>query len=333
MSLATQRPNYVLIWIGIVMLTFSVMGQWLLDSGFTTPAGLVGSTRSSMDYEDSSILPGHATTATNPASSTALSAEDLFDQMIPLYEEEVSWDGFSLANQEVSIEPAKWTLFPAEAVELDPEALDRSAQGDQIQGLVPEQLPPAEPRQQLHRNKLLTTPDSDLSRRQKAKERFQDDGQYNSSIRNRGLGRSGKQRSGSDRLILVKSKFTQRGHGKIAVRFFLNQPMASQKALDRIQGLDEESSQLALIAEAYLEAMREVILEDDSEGDDANSEELSQKMMALKNLAQMKSKIRERLHQHPGGIELLAELSPEQLEALLQKLSAQDPRFRALVNS
>lgn len=331
MSLAPQRPNYVLLWIGIVMLTFSVVGQWLLGSGFSTPADLVGSPRSSMDYEDPSILPVHGTT--DLPLSKALSAEDIFDQMVPLRAEEVFLDGFSLANQEVSIEPAKWLLFPAETVELDPEASDLSGQGDQVQGLVSEQLPPAEPQQQLHRSKLRPTLDSGLSRRQKAKERFQDDGQYNSSFRNQGLGRSGKQRAGSDRLIVVKSQFTQRAHGKIAVRFFLNQP----KALNRIQDLDKENSQLALMAEAYLEAMREAILEDDSEGDsegdDANSEELSQKKMALKNLALMESKIHERLHQRPGGIELLAELSPKQLEALLQKLSAQDPRFRALVNS
>ncbi|MDA0666179.1 MAG: hypothetical protein O3A95_01190 [Planctomycetota bacterium] len=333
MSLAPQRPNYVLIWIGIVMFTFSMVGNWVLDSSSSKTSNIIGSTRSNMDYEDSALLPVHGNMVSNPPYSTALAAEDTFDQMVPLFEEEISLKENSLANQEIPLGPLEWTLLPIEAVELEQEAAERTEQEDRNPGLVSEKLPSAEPQGQLHSYRVRQTQDSALNQRQKTTDRFQNQTQYDSTSRNLGLAGKGKPKLGSDRSILVKSVFTPRDHGKIAVRFFLEHPAASGQALDRLPGLGEESTRLALMAETYFAAMEEVILEDDSAENDADSEELRHKRIALKRLAEMKSKIRERLQQRLGGIELLAELSPEQLEALLQKLSAQDPRFRALVNS
>lgn len=337
MSLAPQRPNYVLVWIGIIMLTFSMVGQWFLAPGSNSPADFVGSTRSSLDFEDSANLPIPQNLAGNTSPLRALVAEDSFDQMVPLHGEEISFDEISFANQEDFLGPDTIHLFPKEAVDFNTEPAKSPESGELSQGLIPE-IPSVEDMpEQLHSFRNLPLQESNLSRKQKAKRRYQDNnqgqGNYNSSFENRGLGRSSEQRTQSDRIVLVKTKIISSGGGKVAVSFLLNHPKASGQFLDRLQKLDGEDSKLAQMAETYLAAMEEVIREDASDQADYDSKLHAKKKLALKRLAQMKAKVRENLRQRPGGIELLAELSPSQLEALLQKLSAQNPKFRALVNS
>ena len=333
MSLTTQRPNYVLVWIGIVMLTFSLVGQSFLDSGPVASPNSADFARFSKSKKD--VANGFSSTASGSslASAAAIAGEDAFDQLVPLRGEEIALEGISLTNHEISMGPEVWSPFSAEAVELE---LGGSKTGDPngiYQGIISEGTHSNEPQKQLHAFNVRQVQESRLSRKQKAQNGSQGNGQYNSTAKGSSLkGLNRKKKGDSGPLVVVKSKFTSKPNGRVAVRFFLKHPNASDQAKNRVENLSEaENTRLARLAESYLAAMEEVVVNDHSNDDDL--EQQAHKQLALQRIAQMKSKIREHIRQRPGGIELLAELSPNQLEALMQKLSAQNPKFRALVSS
>jgi len=335
MSLPTQRPNYVLVWIGIVMLTFSMAGNWILDSSGQAATNLVDSTRSTLDYEDSAILPGASTSMQNLMATDALAKEDAFDQMIPLRQDESLVDGIPLAQHDQDYGPTVWQPFQMESVKEGPEPGKDSEQGIVTLRLAPEESALSQPEQDFHAFK----PKRKLSRKQKAAAGWEQNGQYNSEWKGDHFGHASKSGKGGKgrgtRSILVKSSFTPKGPGRIAVRFFLGQEGNQERLQNRLELLqDGESARLAHLAEQYLNVLEEVLSEDQDDANGAAGRDSSKlRKQELGRLAQMKSKLRERLMQRPGGIELVAELSPSQLEALLQKLSAQNPKFRALVSS
>lgn len=334
MSLTPQRPNYVLIWIGIVMLTFSMAGNWILDSSARPTSNLVGSTRSSLDYEDSAILPKGFSNHVDLLSADPLAVEDVFDQMVPLRDDEYFVEELSLAKQENILEPGAWQPFPMETVSEASKPFEDSPQEAIALGIKPQDSVSSQPEQQLH----AFQQERGLSRKQKTAARWIENDQYNSSWKGDQHGRAGKSgKNGKGRMgrsILVKSSFTPKGHGRIAVRFFLGNPERMGFPHNRLAMLQGEGNErLAQLTEEYLEAMEEVLREDLDTDPDSGQDAEVRNRTELQRLGQMKAKLRERLMQRPGGIELIAELSPKQLEALFQKLSAQNPKFRALVSS
>ncbi|MFK5955853.1 MAG: hypothetical protein QM477_05340 [Planctomycetota bacterium] len=330
MSLPSQRPNYVLVWIGIVMLTFSMAGNWLLESPSFPSTNLADSARLSIVYEDSAFLPPVDSAQEDLVPKIPQEVENVFDQQIPVRRDEYFLKDQTLAKHEVDLGPPIWETGRL-SLDSQPELLEITINDAVIprKGISPvhDGLGLGEEQWQSFRSKALpaTAP---RNRKQKAADAW-DQGQYNSSWSNRkGFANRGKKGAGKNREIFIQTHFRPAPNGRIAASFFLARPHI-QGRIEFLQG--NQDAMLAQRAEQYLDALEAVIRESQENASEQGAQ--SQKREQLEQIRQMKAKLLEHLRQRPGGIELVAELSQIQLEAFMQKLSAQNPRFRALLKS
>jgi len=312
------------------MLTFSMAGNWLLESPSSPSTNLADSARLSIVYEDSAFLP-----LVDPAQGELVrkapqEIENVFDQQIPVRRDKDFLKDQALAKHESILGPPTWKTGKL-SLDSQPEILEISTNDAAIpiKGIsaVQDGLLSGEEQWQSFRSKALPA-SAPRNRKQKAADAW-DQGQYNSSWSDRkGFANRGKKGAGKNREIFIQTHFRPAPNGRIAASFFLTRSHG-QGLIDFLQG--DKDTMLAQRAEQYLEALESVISESQENASEQGAE--SRKREQLEQIRQLKAKLLEQLRQHPGGIELVAELSQKQLEALMQKLSAQNPRFRALLKS
>ena len=314
------------------MLTFSVVGNWLLgpsvvrsrDSGdFATQSRLLKDSANSI--LGGPALPG----LENPRP---IFLDQAFDQVIPLKEPGSHHIESILA--EAGLLPETTLVIPQVAGPGDvseaghgPIPAENTVEGI---GLVQNEEETGVERQPEHHSFQEAT----YRKRKKATKtsHWRDSGQYHATHggggsdfgaaarKLKGLGK------GKGKEILVRTTLMPLAKDRILVRFSLQNPeWESEKILDRIKGHRSEAEQrLAARSRDLLQSLEEVLDEEPSEEEDRDREKRAK-------FQRMKAKLATHLQQRPGGLELMAELSPAQLEALLKKLSARNPGLRALI--
>lgn len=333
MSLSPQRPNFILIWIGIIMLTFSVAGDWMFGPKVlrTTDSGDFATRTEAFEDSANGIL--GSLDLPGLAEPMPVYLEQAYDQSVPLVETR-PWDAErSLAEAGILTEPAERISEeqPQESSTLKTAPLPPATEFAGESGLVqPEKDPGVDPVPQHH-----SFQEAALRKRQKGmKSRpWSEHGQYNlvhggSGSHASAVARKVKEiadRSGKE--VLIRTTVIPIAKDRLMVRFGLENPEWVGQAKDKLSERPEIAERLLAKRSKDLLASMEEVLEEQPTADEEAERKKREK------LKRMKAKLTTHLGQRPGGLELVAELSPAQLEALMKKLSARNPRLRALMDA
>ncbi|MHC4380004.1 MAG: hypothetical protein ACYSU1_02805 [Planctomycetota bacterium] len=326
MSLAPQRPNFVLIWIGVVMLTFSLAGKWILlepkgakKQMITSDLAEAGEPAINQASPTSGLLSGSLNAARSSGHDFPEATTDpQMDEILP--------EGWDFAGVEDFVRP-----------EGIPEVLDeilnptsQDAEKEEILGtaLLPEPHGTQPDIQEVH-HALLPV---ESSSKKTKKSHLVDSGKLDSRWRGGRYGRQGGARmgggGGKGQDVLVRTTVEQSGKGRLLVRFYLTNPEGAYDNLADLIGRNEGAdAQMLRHANEILFSMEQAVGETDEPADSENDADRAER----KRLKNMQKKLVQHLSQRPGGVELVAELSPAQLDALMHKLSARSPKLRALM--
>ena len=318
MSLAPQRPNFVLIWIGIVMLTFSVGGKWLLDLASGISSTAENQARLYLDTEDFSILPDFPLPSTGDLALLPAPMEAVFDQLVPLREDPTLPDDLlaGLKGHEESV--LAGVLAAKSSAKVTPEAAEETLDPGLVHPIEEDQ-PEQQKFHALHLAQTLQGERHDGNARSST--------EWHPSRGGNDAGRlavAARKAKGSGKDVVVKTTLVPLAKGRVSIHFLLTHAQSLKPNQGRVEGLLSErrdlDPHLALRAAEILHALEEVV-----EADESSLEEERER------IRRMQKKLLQYLQQRPGGVELMAELSPRQLEQLLQKLSVRNPEFRALL--
>jgi len=318
MSLAPQRPNFVLVWIGIILLTFSFISNFL----------------GSPSNEETSALDGRI----------GLSGIDIFDHPANLPAEFNSDTAFRAAvASSLSTEPAEVDFhpIPGEATNsLAAEATQEIEGAEQIEFedelLVPAEEPgalsttggsalPEQPDSAPNNHSLRSSTASNQSSGNSSGN--SSGGSYQSGFGGSNLAHAGgalRRAIKSDPSVEVVTKIAKGSskRGTLIVSFMLKHPVAAERLQGQAQGL-EMSPKVAAKARQYMKSMAAASLEEEVETEGEHSSEASGQSRARKrDLIRM-------LRLHPGGIEIIAEMTPAHIRELANKLDARSQRPRA----
>ena len=326
MSLAPQRPNFVLVWIGIILLTFSLISNFLATAETTADSTASGRTEAarSLLLEDHQILPAFFNPGTALAEKATLEQREkqLAPYSLPFetdFEAPLAKDGESSAKMEK-------VHFPVEL--LEPAATEDLRSAEQ-QG-VGTKLPVSETtNHSLHQNS---------SARSNSAQGFAGTASgggtlqstYGGSDRNLSEGqqslRDALETSGPG--VRVKAQIVKASkQNTVIVRFLVSHPNAAQNLKNGLEGR-EISPKVMAMAREYMHAVQDTDQEL-SEEEDLDSEGSTENQHF--DGSRRRELIR-KLRQRQGGLEIIAEMTPAQLRELANKLDARSHKLRALVN-
>lgn len=326
MSLAPQRPNFVLVWIGIILLTFSLISNFLAksatDADFTA-GGRAGVARS-LILEDSRPLPNFFTPESRLAEEASFEPQE--SQLEPFslpFENQIL---APLAKDDISSTLEESVVFPVELLEPAVEEKLRSADRVGVGTKLPS---PASSNHSLEQNTTSRFNESSLVDGSSSGSGDSLKSTYGGSGRNLNLGqqrlRKALETSGPG--VAVKAKLMKASNrNTVIVSFFVSHPNATEKLQSRLRGR-ELSPKVIAMAREYMRAVAETHRSESEE--DFELEEDAQN--ELEESALRRELIR-KLRQRPGGIEIIAEMTPAQLRELANKLDARSHKLRALVN-
>lgn len=323
MSLSPQRPNYVLIWIGVVMLTFSLAGKWLM-------------------------LEPKGATVRFSTSDVAEAGGPFFDEVTGAMDSRIYPDGTRVADltalppspavlSEDEAPPIDWDFAGAETLLVDEhglpltpeelERLEREAQAEVAEIGSSSLVDPhgTQPDAQSVHHAFNHVESEGPSKRSKAKNRLRDSGKLEAFwAGGRGLGAKGfRRRPSPPDGVGVRTTITPMAKDRLLVRFHLHglqgpqQDLADRLAEER-QDLDP---QMLRRASELLSALDSVVDPEQAEDEDQADADRRERL----RLERMQGRLVQHLKQRPGGVELVAELSPDQLRSLLHKIQRTKP--------
>jgi hypothetical protein len=329
MSLAPQRPNFVLVWIGIILLTFSLISNFLAKpatNADSTAGGRAGVARS-LVLEEESPLPGFQNAES--ALTQKVNSEQRNEQLIPFSLPFVNEVQSPLAKDGMATTLEDRVDFPVELLEpaVRFEEQLRSAEGVGIGGSVPTPV---------SSNHSLQSPTSHKG------SQSHDGAGANSGVAGSlkstygGFGRDLQLGKHGLRGVLdthgpgvaVKTKLVKSSnHNTVIVSFFVSHPNASDKLQNHLEGRSLNPKIVAMARE-YMQAVQDT-QESESE-EDLETQENSQN--EFEDAPSLRRELMLKLRQLPGGLEIIAEMTPAQLRELANKLDARSQKLRALVN-
>ena len=325
MSLAPQRPNFVLVWIGVILLTFSLLSNFLAESSAgadSTAGGRAGVTHN-LILEDFRPLPRFFSPAS--ALEENASTEPQENQLAPYSRPFREGLDAPFASQPESIGMEEGVDFPVEL--LEPAAGEELRLAESIGGGV--QQPRSDSSNHALRQESSTRANElgpvagASSGAGSLKATYGGSG----SDRNRGLHslRAALETSGPG--VSVKAKVLKTSNrNTVLVSFFVSHPNAEENLKSRLDGR-EISPKVKAMAREYMKAVQDTEPEDSE--DDIESEEDSQEEFDRSSL---RRELIRKLRQRPGGLEIIAEMTPAQLRELANKLDARSAKLRALMN-
>jgi hypothetical protein len=329
MSLAPQRPNFVLVWIGIVLLTFSFISNFLAggsDNESSTADGRA-TLGDHLVLEDASTLPGLGFTSSTEADAVAAPALFEMDKSDPRvldddHDTPLADNGSADAttgDQDVE--------FPLELKEVA-EQPELEAEETAIGGLTP--VAPMHS-QGVQTKAVEPASERGVNRAGKPSVRRGKTFQATYGGPNAQMGRSlAKTAKGFDKPglgIQVKTKLTESGHsGTVIVSFLLSHPQTGQNLRDRLD-TQEIDPKIRAAARALIRDVQQA----DQDAVDAEAEEDREEDLADSEAASERRDLLRMLRLHPGAIEIIAELTPAQLQELANKFGARSQKLRALV--
>lgn len=331
MSFAPQRPNFVLVWIGIVLLTFSFLSNFLAGGG-----GIKGSSAEGRVHRAGDIVVNDSLTLPALSDAAEVIAEEsgfrIVSDPLAMEPHELNGDFFPpLADQEqadFTVDGLELPLdFPLEVLEeAQEEDLPAVVKGVGIHE--PEgssgpnhALRPAvgNPASSVTVSEASTTA-SNSSRQDSM---FGGYGSHLSSA-------AGKAKRNQDRPQFgknVKARILSSNRsGTVVVSFLLDHPDGKNRVRKQLQDR-ELNPRLVAQARDFVQAMDEV---EDEVQDEQAAEDQRTKLDRIDN--DRRRELMRMLRLHPGGVEIIAEMTPQQLRALANKLDARSPKLRALVN-
>jgi len=322
MSLAPQRPNFVLVWIGIILLTFSFLSNFFAGAsskGDNLAIGWSGKSEKLISAPDATLpIFFSPTTDLLDSAELSLSGEvtpldflsDFGNRDIPLAKQAVS----PPQDTESLIFPVE-LLEPAVAQELDAAVATKSLP-----------LPPSTPVQN-HALRHFAGAGVGSSGSGNHAPSAPQSQQANFSGTNLSLHElNGKlqglaQEGGSGVRIKAKLESVEQSN-TVLVRFFLSQPRATAP-LTELRSAAKINPELLTEAKKYMRVVLEATAEELET--DPNSEPEMTKAILRRDLIRL-------LRLHPGGLEIIAEMTPAQLRELAYKLDARSQGLRALGN-
>jgi hypothetical protein len=333
MSFAPQRPNFVLVWIGIVLLTFSFLSNFLAGGGGikgSPPEGRMGRTS---DYvvDDTLTLPAlsGSTKVIAEESGFRLVSDplaldphqfegDLYPPLADQQQSDFSQDGLDLPLE-----------FPVELLEGAKESVPPAV----VRGVGIDEQPEASgPNHAVRPAVHRAGPHVQATTATANTEGSQQNSMYggNRSHLSSAAGKASKNQDHPDFGANVKARvLASNQRGMVLVSFMLNNP-DGQNLLRNQFNSGQVDPKLLAKARNLVQAVHEVdeeLAEDDSEqaADQERTKQERVDNMRRRELTRM-------LRLHPGGIEIIAEMTPKQLRALANKLDARSPKLRALLN-
>lgn len=334
MSLAPQRPNFVLVWIGIVLLTFSFLSNFLAGSSGikgSPSEGRIGRAGSTV-IDDSMTLLGLSDTAKVIAEESgfrlvsdplALEPHELVGDFNPPLADQHQTD-FSADGREAPLD------FPLELLEEAEEGELSAAVGGVEFNKQPETSGPNHALRPAVGNTNFKVKAAEAaatnSNRSHQNSMYGGAGHFLAS----GLGKAAKGKDGPKFGANVRARIVGSGQsGTILVSFLINNPDGSALLHNKL-GRRNVDPRLVAQARNLVEAVEEV--EEELEEDD-DQQEARRKQGILERVDNMRRReLTRMLRLHPGGLEIIAEMTPEQLRALANKLDARSPKLRALMN-
>ncbi len=291
------------------MLFFSFAGNWILGpANPSEPA----SNQAHVRLEFSDTLPmsiaGHGVL---DSALRPVAFHEGFDALVPIdvAPQSTQVNAPWVAAQKESTAPSPTTPLPMQTppvVDLLPAALYLTPLQAEDPALAPT------PHQALKPSKK--------GRKGLAKERVQAGNQHwNSSWDGPRHGQTSKQSKGGKpgKGIVVRTTMRPIGNNRVVVRLFLNHLPSLVENKDLRQKM-RANEVLAQKAQEVLSDLREVVAVDDQ----ASAEEKEMAAQQERQWQGLRQHLLQSLRQRPGGLELMAELTPKQVEELLQKLNA-----------
>lgn len=311
------------------MLTFSLAGKWMMEE----PAG------AKKHLITSDIAEAGKPFFSNPSGSKGLLSGNITPpgstfQNLP----ETSSDSRGL-----EILPEVWDLAGTEdftRTEGIPETLEEiltpTSQETEAEDLVDTAglVPPAgtQPELQEVHHALRPVEAFTPTAKKSKKSQLRDSGKLDSHWagnpygRRRGARTGGPAGHGQD--VLVRTTVEPSAKGRLLVRFVLSNSGGAFGNLNDLLSADSQlDAQLAHRAAELLRTMDEAVEESSEETDT----EVDRDREERERLQKMQRKLVQHLRQRPGGLELVAELTPDQLDILMHKLSARNMKLRALI--
>ncbi|MCP4093161.1 MAG: hypothetical protein GY747_06895 [Planctomycetes bacterium] len=330
MSLAPQRPNFVLVWIGIVLLTLSFLSNFLAGGDGMqglAPEGRVGHVANYV-VDDSLTLPDLSEGAEVIAEESGFR---IVSDPLAMEPHQLDGDFFPpMADQKEAIFGPdglkKPVDFPVELLEeADKEDLPSVVKGVRVhEGAedsgINHALRPAvgDPGQQGQPTEATASSD-----RPHQNSMYGGSGGHLSSAL--GKFKKNQDRPGFGAKVKARILGSNKG-GRILVSFMIDNPNGKDLLPSQLAKKDL-SPRLVAKARNLLEAVENLDEESDSE---ESVEEQHSKREWIENAR--RRELTRMLRLHPGGIEIIAEMTPAQLRALANKLDARSPRLRALLN-
>jgi|FLOH01.1.fsa_nt_gi hypothetical protein len=319
MSLAPQRPNFVLVWIGIILLTFSFLSNFF--AGATSKGDKLAIGRDGKGEEmvpaPSDALPTPITPASHLVGSTNFL---MGDEVPPLdFLNDFGNVEFPLAKQAGSAKKSDQPTFPVELLE---PAVAQELDAASATKVLP--LPPSTPVQNHALRKVAATgarpthgghlaPSAPQA--QQANYLDTDLSLHNWNGKLQGLA------PGGDSGVQIKAKLESVKQGNtVVVRFFFSQPSAATP-LSNARSAVKTNPELLTVAHKYMRVVEEATAEEDP------ATALSSQSEIVK--AAMRRDVIRLLRLHPGGLEIIAEMTPAQLRELADKLDARGAWLRA----